>query len=168
MPQELNHAFVVFDCSGKPCALPLEKVRKIVPMADLIRPPNLAVPLEGILNFAGRPLPVVRLGRLLGLSEHPTELYSMLVVLKGGGEAHQFALLVDRVLEIVYVSGDQVQPVEPADSFNACVEAAIHWRELVISVLSADRILLEKERASLSAFGAIEMQRLADWEMRTP
>ncbi len=163
MPLKSDRALVVFHLGEKLAALPLESVQKIVSMADLARPPGLPAPLEGILNFAGASVPVLRLDRLLQLPVRHPGLYSMLLLLKG--ESHnQVALLVDRVSEILHVPNNEVLPVGGEDSFNACVEATVNMRGQLVHVLSPARILLEREHVSLSAFQTIERLRIADWK----
>lgn len=160
MPPHAQRALLVFHLAGERAAIPLEHVQRIAPMAQLARPPGLPAPLEGFLNLAGAAVPVLRLDRLLGLPEHGPGLYSMLIVLKDD----RTALLVDRVSEIVSVPESALLPVGTDHSFNACAEAAVSVRGEVVHLLSPTRILLEKERASLSEFQAVAQQRLQDWE----
>lgn len=132
-------------------------------MTQLGRPPMLPSSLEGILNLAGRPVPVLRLDRLLQLPEQPPGLYSMLIVLKGLSDG-QIAVLVDRVNEVVAVPSSALLPVGNENTFNACAEAAVSVRGETIHLLSPTRILLEKEREILSEFQVVAQQRLHDWE----
>jgi purine-binding chemotaxis protein CheW len=157
-----QRALLVFHLAGQLAAVPLENVERIVPMAQLAHPPGMPAPLEGILNLAGTAAPVVRLDRLLQLPAPPPGLYSMLIVLKGvsGG---RIALLVDRVIEILSVPGSAFVPVHDEDSFNACAEATVSMRGEIVHLLSPTRILLEKERETLSEFQAMAQQRLQDW-----
>ena len=162
MPPELQRVLVVFHLAGQIAALPLENVERIASMAQLARPPGLPSPLEGILNWAGKAVPVVRLDHLLQLPEQRPGLYSMLILLKGAPD-DQIALLVDRVTEIVSVPDSALLPVGEQDSFNACTEAAVPVRGQVVHLLSPTRILLEKERESLSEYQAIAQRRLLGW-----
>ena len=162
MRPKSDHALVVFHFGGKLGALPLESVAKIVPMADLARPPGLPAALEGILVLAGAGVPVVRLDRLFQLPERPPGLYSMLLLLKHVSNG-QVALLVDRVAEILHVRNQELLPVSDEDSFNACVEAALLMHGSPVYLLSAARILLERECQSLSAFQTLDKLRLDDW-----
>ena len=164
MPLEPQRVLVVFHLADQMAALPLESVEKIASMAQLARPPGLPSPLEGILNWAGKAVPVVRLDRLLQLPEQRPSLYSMLILLKGVSDG-QIALLVDRVSEILSVPDSALLPVAEQDSFNACAEAAVPVRGQVAHLLSPTRILLEKERKSLAEFQAIAQRRLQDWEL---
>jgi purine-binding chemotaxis protein CheW len=158
---------VVFQLAGQHVALPLESVQRIVPMAQLGRPPGLPSALEGILNLGGTAVPVVRLDRLLQLPAHSPGLYSMLIVLKGDADG-RIAVLVDRVNEILSLPESALLPVAGTGSFNSCAEAAASVRGENIHVLSPARILLEKEREALSEFQAMTQRRLQDWEPGKP
>ena len=162
MPLKSDHTLLVFQFGGKLGALPLESIEKIAPMAELARPPGLPAPLEGILNLGGTAVPVIRLDRLLHLPEQRLSLSSILLLLKSVPD-RQVALLVDRVSEILPVQNEQMLAVRNEDSFNACVVATVNCRGRVAHVLSAARILLEKERESLAVFQAMESLRLEDW-----
>jgi purine-binding chemotaxis protein CheW len=150
--------------AGQAAALPLENIERIAPMAQLARPPALPSSLEGILNLGGVAVPVLRLDRLLQLPAQPPGLYSMLIVLKGISEG-RMALLVDRVSEIVSVPETALLPVGKDASFNACAEAAAHVQGEIVHILSPSRILLEKERETLSEFQATAQQRLGQWQL---
>jgi purine-binding chemotaxis protein CheW len=144
-------------------ALPVENVEIIAPMARLVRPPGLPAPLEGILNLAGRAVPVLRLARLLQLPERSPGLYSMLIVLRSTTDG-RIALLVDRVSAILSIPATMLLPVGKEDSFNACAEGTVPVQGQVIYVLSPARILLQKERESIAEFQAMEQRRLDDWK----
>jgi purine-binding chemotaxis protein CheW len=155
---------LVFRLAGQLAALPLECVERIAPMAQLARPPGLPAPLEGILNLAGTAVPVLRLDRLLELQEQPLGLYSMLVLLKDVSN-DRIAILVDRVSEIVSIPEDAFLPVADDHSFNACAAGTVSVRGEIVPVLSPGRILLEKERETLSQVQAMTQRRLQDWNL---
>jgi purine-binding chemotaxis protein CheW len=123
--------------------------------------------MEGILNLAGKAVPVWRLDRLLQLPEKPPGLYSMLILLKGISDCPT-AMLVDRVSEILSVPESTLLPVGAKDSFNACAEAEVSVNGQVIHLLSPSRILLTREREALTEFQAVAQRRLRDWEPVTP
>jgi purine-binding chemotaxis protein CheW len=131
-------------------------------MAQLAHPPGLPTPLEGILDLGGKAVPVLRLDRLLRLPVREAGLYSMLIVLKGlaGGN---LALLVERASEVRSVSFGELLPVDREDSFNACAEASFFLGGETVSLLSPQRILLEKERQVLSEFQILTQHRVEDW-----
>jgi purine-binding chemotaxis protein CheW len=139
--------------------LPLESVVRIAPMAQLARPPGLPSPVEGILNFGGTAVPVVRLDRLLHLRVQEVGLYSMLIILKG------FALLVERASEVLPVSSRELLPLREEDSFNACAEATVSLRGQTVHLLLPQRILLEKERQAVLEIQASAQQRIHEWQV---
>jgi purine-binding chemotaxis protein CheW len=161
LPLEPQRVLLAFHLADQIAAFPLENVERIAPMAHLAHPPGLPRPLEGILNLAGKAIPVLRLGRLLQLPVQGPGLYSMLIVLKGAGDG-RIAVLVDRISEILSVPESALLAVGKEDSFNACAEAALRVEGRLIHLLSPARILLEKERESAAEFQAIEQRRLED------
>lgn len=133
-------------------------------MAQLARPPGMPAALEGILNLAGTAVPVLRLDRLLRLPLVTLGLYSMLIILRGISNG-PVALLVDRVNGIVAVPGGALVRISGEDSFNGCAEWTVAGQEQPVHVLSPERLLLEKERESLSEFQLVAQERLAEWEI---
>ena len=163
MPPEPHHDLLVFHLAGELAALPLENVERILPMAQLARPPGLPSILEGFLNLAGVVVPVLRLDRLLQLPVQRPGLYSMLILVKGAADGG-IAVLVDRVSEVLTVPESALLPVGKEHSFNGCAAAAVAVREDIIHLLSPSQILLKKERESLSEFQAMAQLRIQHWE----
>jgi purine-binding chemotaxis protein CheW len=163
LPLESQRVLLTFHLADTVAAFPLENVEIVAPMAQLSRPPGLPSPLEGILNLAGKAVPVLRLGWLLHLPVREPGLYSMLIVLKGLPDA-KLALLVDRVIEVLSIPESDVLPAARNESFHACSEAAVLVRGQIVHLLSSSQILLEKEREIISEFRATEQRRLQSWE----
>jgi purine-binding chemotaxis protein CheW len=157
-----QRVLLVFDLAGHAAALPIENVYRIALMAQLARPPGLPSLLEGILNMAGTAVPVLRLDRLFRLPLQPLGLYSMLIIVNGAA-AVRFAILVDRVTEVLAVPESALLPIGKEDSFNACAEAAVSARGQVVHLLSPTRILLQKECEALTEFQAMAQRRLHEW-----
>lgn len=167
MSPESQRVLLVFHLAGQLAAVPLAEVERIAPMAHLARPPGLPSPVEGILNLAGRAVPVWRLDRLLQLPERSPGLYSMLILLKGIADCRT-AMLVDRVSEILSVPQSALLPVEAKDSFNACAEAEVSIKGRMIHLLSPARMLLRQEREALTEFQTMAQRRLQDWDSVKP
>jgi purine-binding chemotaxis protein CheW len=152
---------LVFHLAGQVCAVSLNQVREIVPMARLSQPPGLPSFVEGFLNLGGSAVSVLRLDRLLNLDEHEPSLYSTLLILRSSGSPN--AWLVDDV-EIVADSPESRMPVSAEQSFNGCVDAEVSVHGRVIHLLSPERILLERERQSVAHFQVLEQRRLGNLE----
>lgn len=147
-------------------ALPLDSVDEIVPMAALSRPPSMPSILEGILNLGGVGVPVLRTARLLGLPPSALGLYTPLIVVSDGQS--RIALLVDEILGIQSVSGTSRARLEPASSFNGCVDGSLTVGGNAFHQLSLARLLLERERRAVAEFQGVEALRLRELAASAP
>jgi purine-binding chemotaxis protein CheW len=157
---------LVFDISGKFCALPVEDLLEIVPMASLSRPPSMPTIMEGFLNLRGTAVPVVSLSRMFRLQERPLELHTPIIVVRG--RRCPLAFLVDHVTQILSLSVENAVPLQRDHSFNDCAEAQVATTEHVVHILSPERLLIEKERQCLSEFQAMEQRRLNELQVTLP
>lgn len=132
-------------------------------MAELLRPPGLPAALEGVLNLAGTPIPVVSLGHLFRLSTQLPGLYSMTIVLRLPSGV-RIGMVVERVTEILDVAESSLRLLDRDDSFNGCGEAVVDDGDRKIHVLSPARIVLAKERDALSEFHQMAEHRLQEWQ----
>ena len=153
------HGLVAFRLGGLAFAVPVEAVAEVVPIARLGRPPHMPAAVEGILNLAGRAVPVLRLDRLLGLADGRYGLNASILVMRG---SRPVGLLVEHVDAVVNAGDLQVLPVAAAESFNGCVIAELAHGAGVRHLLSWDHLLLEEERRRLGEFAAREQERLAE------
>ena len=157
-----QRVLLVFYVGGQLAAVPLDSVKRIASMVQLVRPPGLPSPLEGILNLGGTAVPVIRLDRLLRLPVQEVGMYSILIIFKGSIDSG-FALLVERTSEVVSVSRGELLALDKEDSFNACAEASFVLRGEAVPLLSLQRILLEEEKQILSEFQMLAQQRVGEW-----
>ncbi len=153
---------MVFSVADRLCALRRDAVRELLPLPRLSRPPTLPPPLAGFVNLAGEPVPVLALGRLLGLEEaQPPGLYDHLILLRE--EAAPAALLVRRVLDLTTPPAGAVRPVADAATLNGCVEAEFDWGGRLVHLLSPTGLLLEQERRALLDLTDAARRRLMAW-----
>jgi len=157
---------LVFDISGKFCALPVEDLLEIIPMASLSRPPSMPTIMEGFLNLRGTAVPVVSLSRMFRLQERPLELYTPIIVVRG--RDYPLAFLVDHVTQILSLSVEDAVALQKDHSFNDCAEAQAATRERVVHIFSSKRLLIEKEKQCLTEFQTMEQQRLNELQVTLP
>jgi purine-binding chemotaxis protein CheW len=154
--------WVAFRIGSITLALPRERISRILAIPALGHPPGLPSAMEGILDLAGRAIPVIRLDRLLGLppiSNHP---YRHILLLHDVDPA--VALLVDRTTDILRVSSDAEKALPPDETFNGCVIALYSAPDSTqVHLLSSDRLLNEREKRALVDFQATEQRRLAEF-----
>jgi purine-binding chemotaxis protein CheW len=156
--------WVIFTVGNEVLAVAREAIQRILPLPALGRPPGLPLLVEGVLNYAGVAIPVLRLDRLFGLPTSSLHPYQHLLLLSA---AHPpLALLVDRVTEVVRTRPDQVTEIQAGETFNGCVVGQFSHGKKLIHVLSAEKLLLEQERQVLTDFQSI-YERRCD-EMRSP
>jgi purine-binding chemotaxis protein CheW len=155
---EAEGSLLVFELAGHDCAVRLNRLQEIVPMARLSHPPGLPSIMEGFLNLGGTAVGVLRLDRLLDLGECAPDLYSTLLIVNTNG--CPIAWLVDSVSEIVADSPEDRSPVAAELSFNGCAEVEVTVNGRTIHLLSPERILLKQERRTVEDFQALEQQRL--------
>lgn len=154
---------IAFRLCGQGFGLPVDRVREVVPIAWLDRPPHLPALVQGILNLGGQAVPVLRLDRLLGLAEGRFGLdASILVMRPRAGEAGVFGLLVEHVDVVRPMDEFQAMGLAPEQSFNSCLAESLERDGQVVHLLSWENILLKQERDRLAEFQAKAQERLAD------
>lgn len=160
---------VVFSVAGQALALPVEAVRRFLPLPRLDRLPTAPQPVEGVFRYHGEIVPVLRLGVLLDLAEggggRESGLYAPLILITWQGRPT--ALLVDRVHGDVALTAAERVASDPSLSFNGCAAGAfpdrVTGRAGTVTLLDPDRLLSEAEGRLLDAFRAAEERRLARW-----
>lgn len=131
-------------------------------MAELVHPASLPNVLAGFLRMDGSLVPVLRLDRLFGMPESSPGMYTPLVVLRSAETP--LALLVDQVIRMESVAFGQVHAVPTNHLVNDCAEGVLSVDGQVVLILSAERILLEKEQQCLAELQDREHTRLRELE----
>lgn len=150
-----------FQISELKCALPLDQIGELLPMAQLSAVPMMPPFVEGILNLAGQEIPVLRLDRLLELPEQTLGINSVLVILRSAEPT--VALVVDAVDDAKQVTKDtQVVPFNDERCFKRCFLADLRFAETTHHLISVENLLLTEERERLTNFQTREDQRLSD------
>jgi purine-binding chemotaxis protein CheW len=153
--------WVVFTISpeGK-CALPAADVYRLIHIPHLIRPPGIPSLVEGFLNLAGSVIPVLRVDRLFGRPDIAFHPYLCVIVLKS--TSPPLSLLVGGVDTIIRLDAEHVAPVDPGESFNACVTATATVDGQDIALLETGRLLTVREELMLTELRTIQQRRLAE------
>ncbi|UPG73415.1 chemotaxis protein CheW [Roseomonas gilardii subsp. gilardii] len=159
---------VLFAVGETRLALRREAVGELLPLPRLWAPPGLPRLLAGFLNLGGEAVAVLRLSRLLEpeaeirAEESPAAgIYRHLILLGEGRD--RLALLVDRVLDVVRVPRQWLQAVPAEQSLNGCAEAEVALPDGFARLLAPERLLMERERATLAELEAQARRRLEEW-----
>jgi purine-binding chemotaxis protein CheW len=138
-------SLVSFDLGTQEYALPLERVREIIPLPEHVSEvARSETAVLGVVTLRDRLLPLVSLHALLGLpSDFHREAGGKVVVLSMGGST--VGMVADRTREILRVDPDQIDPA-PALLTRGTGDAEIvsicrldHGKRLV-AVLAPDRL----------------------------
>ena len=90
------------------CALPIGRVRQVMRALQVYPSPGTAAGFLGLAEFAGEPIPVLDLGRLVGAPAGARPARPVTVVAWAGPAGHRelVGLAADAALEIVDVAPD--------------------------------------------------------------
>lgn len=144
-PEVAGQRYVVFTLLGERYALPVASVREVIDAPALTRVPRAPSCVEGIVNLRGSVVPVVHLGRRLGLEEGATP--RCIVFVEWQNEV--VGLLVDEVVAVISLTEFQTEglrsgPGSAADDFVSAVSRQEDGRLIV--VLDLQKLLDLRER----------------------
>jgi len=102
--------YLLVQAGDEKCALPLDRVRRIVRALSVTPLPGASAELKGLAEFGGEPLTVLDFSRLLGAAPGASPAYPVTVIAWAGpDESHELVgLQVDAVLEVVSVPADNI------------------------------------------------------------
>ncbi|MCX7843291.1 MAG: chemotaxis protein CheW [Clostridia bacterium] len=141
---------VVFSINNELCGAETSQVQEIVKYQEVAKVPKMPKFIDGIINLRGKVIPVVNLNTRFELGETEITKKTKIIISKLNNESIGF--IVNDVTEIIKLSEDDVElPPEMLQTeggrYLKCVGK--HSGKL-ISILSLDRILTDKETKKLS------------------
>lgn len=143
---------VVFRLARQSYALPVELVMQIISMVAITPIPQVSDVVEGIINVHGEIVPVVNLGRHLGLQKTPLQLYTPILLVQTSEGI--VGLIVDEVTNVLGFPGDQItRPVDilPKGLGQAPVLQGLTYSEgNMVSLLDLDHLFLPEQMQVLS------------------
>ena len=103
--------FLTFALAQEKYGLEILKVQEIIGMLPLTQLPGNRKDLKGIINLRGRSIPVVDLRERFGLAAVPYDSRTCIIVvqLMHQGRHTSVGVIVDTVLEVVNLSGPQLE-----------------------------------------------------------
>lgn len=109
-----NSLYVLFELNVDVYAINIEKSESIERLPEITRVPDSAEYIVGIINLRGDIIPVISLKKRFGISEsNYTEDTKIIVV---SSDNLRVGFIVDKVIEIVEISSDTIQPVRNLDN----------------------------------------------------
>jgi purine-binding chemotaxis protein CheW len=143
--QQHQVSLVSFDLEQQEYALPINRVREIIPLPDqLSKVPRPETAVLGVVTLRDRLLPIISMRALLGLPSHGEDEESRKVIVLSMG-AGSIGLVADRAREILRVAPAVIDPA-PALLTRGEGEAEIssicrlEQGKRLVAVLSPDRL----------------------------
>lgn len=150
--QEMLHA-VLFTLSDDRFGLPVHTVQEIVEVGLIRAVPHAPPFIEGVIELRGTIVPVVDLGRRLGLAPHKeSEAERPAIIVEDG--PRRVGLLVDRVHHVYHTAKEHVQPPPPGmlvPEWADLVEGIVRDGKTLILILNPRHIFTQSERRELEA-----------------
>jgi purine-binding chemotaxis protein CheW len=120
-------------------ALPISALQEVVAFPEAITPVPLAPPhLLGLFNLRGLLIPIVHLGRFLGMPESADRREARVAVIASGDA--RLAVVFDRTGEMLRLPSSQLVPFRHGGDSLGLIESAFHLDERILQVLSADSL----------------------------
>lgn len=157
-------ALFVFHVGPARLAVDATRIRRVLPLLPLERPPSLPVPVAGFMTLHGVVLPVLATAVVLGLTQQvgTVDAYAHIMVPDDLSERSP-ALLVDRVEGRVLVPDERVGRLGTHDSLNGTVVGEVMLLDGPAHLVSLDRLLTSAERAQVEALTLASRKREALW-----
>jgi purine-binding chemotaxis protein CheW len=147
-----------FQLGAETYGLPVLDVREIIGLMPITAVPRAPAFVRGVINLRGKVIPVVDLRLQFGMEPCPSTDQTVIIVVQCLVEDRPLTmgLLVDRVLEVLSIGGDQI---EPPPSFGATESADFllgvgKSGQRVIFLLDIARLLSVRDRAALESAAA--------------
>ena len=143
--------FLLCEIGDDRIAIEAAKVREILPVLPLWRPPTLPRPLAGFIRVRGEVLPVLAPAILFGAPDGgAVDAFAHIVRTRDEAPA-SLCLLVDRAEDLVAPDPAAIRPIEAGASQNGAFVAELDVDAGMAHLLSLDRLLDESERVRIAA-----------------
>jgi purine-binding chemotaxis protein CheW len=103
--------YLTFAIADEEYGLEILKVREIIGYMDITPVPQTPTYVKGVINLRGQVIPVIDLRSKLGMqqAEVTEETCIIVVEVSRNGQKHDTGLVIDRVQEVLYIAGEQIQ-----------------------------------------------------------
>jgi purine-binding chemotaxis protein CheW len=134
----LLREFLVFELSGDPYAVPVERVREIVRLRPITPMPRVPETVRGVISLRGEVIQVLDLRRRLGMTSAEPTRRTRIVVMHGE-DNRTTGLLVDAVNQVLRVAEDAISPAATGESDS--VHALCAREDEFVSLIDLEKVL---------------------------
>ena len=104
--------YMTFKLADEEYGLEILKVREIIGLMEITRVPRTREFIRGVINLRGKVEPVVDLRLKFGMERTEATDQTVIIVVQYTHQGNDFTMgiLVDEVLEVLNISGEQIEP----------------------------------------------------------
>jgi purine-binding chemotaxis protein CheW len=150
----LGGKYMTFKLANEEYGLEILKVREIIGLMDITRVPCTEEFMSGVINLRGKVIPVIDLRLKFAMEACKATDQTVIIVVQYSlhGRNMTMGLLVDQVLEVLSIEGNQIEP--PPEFGNSHVDNDFilgigKAEKRVIFLLDIGRVLSNEEAVSV-------------------
>ena len=148
--------YMTFKLASEAYGVEILKVRELIGWMEITRIPRAPAFVRGVINLRGKVIPVIDLRLKFGMTaSEATDQTVIIVVQFASAEGDlTMGILVDEVLEVLTIEGDQIEP--PPRLGNSLIDTEFilgvgKSEKRVIFLLDIDEVLTAGEQEALAA-----------------
>jgi len=142
-----SNKYMTFKLAAEEYGIEIQKVRELIGLLEITRVPRAPEFIRGVINLRGKVIPVVDLRVKFGMESAAATSQSVIIVVQLGATGLTMGILVDEVLEVRAISGDDVEP-PPNFQSQAVADFILGVGKAdkrIIFLLDIDRVLTAPE-----------------------
>ncbi|HEY0469934.1 MAG TPA: chemotaxis protein CheW [Polyangiaceae bacterium] len=150
--------YMTFKLAAEEYGIEIQKVRELIGLLEITRVPRAPDFIRGVINLRGKVIPVVDLRVKFGMETAAATSQSVIIVVQIGnsGAGLTMGILVDEVLEVRAIAGEDIEP-PPNFQSQAVADFILgvgKAEKRIIFLLDIDRVLTAPEALRVAdAFG---------------
>lgn len=143
--------FVSFNLGDEEYAIEILKVQEIIRMIEITRVPNSPEFINGVINLRGRVIPVLDLGKRIGLPEKEHSGDSRIIVVEIQNKVIGF--IVDKVNIVLRINQNIVEPTPElvGKIESEFISGIAKMEKNLLILLDLDKVISQPEMKELSA-----------------
>jgi len=152
--RQLAGKYMTFKLDHEEYGLAILRVREIIGLMDITRVPRTKEFIRGVINLRGKVIPVVDLRLKFNMPAIEATDQTVIIVVQwmGNNVATTMGILVDEVLEVMNIAGEQIEPPPELYSQNGETDFILgigKAEKRVICLLDIEQVLSKDETIHL-------------------
>jgi len=148
---------IVFQVKEYRCALRVEEVEELLPMAKLWKTPGMPAAMEGTLNLGGKIIPVFRMDKIFKTQEIPLLLYTPILLVKS--EKGAIGFIIEKAIGVHTIESKDIASNRGSVVTNDAIEAEITIGDERVALLSVKNLLFKEELENVGNYDADAQSR---------